>query len=375
MVQSIAPGYTYRYPVDINITIYSDDDEYEAIILPTGMGPQSFSIELTHHQVEEINATLRLAIEEVSRNCDENDGISSKALWQLANAGQSAFNIIFENGTAILHRALELIRRGRKPITIEISSKSFFIPWELLYDGPLDEIDLACFWGMQFIISRKIIQKPSPGALVSPIMRSTCPIVGLIVCNKDELENVAKKEIPILQALFGANLAPLRPLDASQHHQELEYFGHFLFLREEELHIAHFACHAVKKNLATQSYLDIANDFRITIDDFRARKFRSKYHPLVILNACLTGITDSLSLSGWASEFWKSGARGVLATEFQVPDWFAPIFIEELYRHLLSSKPIGESLWATRYHFWKKYCNPLGLAYALYSPLAVRIVK
>src|SRR5947208_15195358 len=105
MVQSIAPGYTYRYPVDINITIYSDNDEYEAIILTTGIGPQSFSIELTHHQVEEINATLRLAIEEVSRNCDENDGISSKALWQLANAGQSAFNIIFENGTAILHRA------------------------------------------------------------------------------------------------------------------------------------------------------------------------------------------------------------------------------------------------------------------------------
>ncbi|MBV9231008.1 MAG: CHAT domain-containing protein, partial [Chloroflexi bacterium] len=56
------------------------------------------------------------------------------------------------------------------------------------------------------------------------------------------------------------------------------------------------------------------------------------------------------------------------------PDQFAATFSEELYQHLLSGEPVGEALLATRNHFWTRYRNPLGLAYALYSSPSVRIV-
>jgi CHAT domain len=122
------------------------------------------------------------------------------------------------------------------------------------------------------------------------------------------------------------------------------------------------------------SQYSVSDHFDITLEDFRAREYKSEYNPLVILNACCTGTMSPLYTANWAALFWEYGARGVLATEFHVPDWFAADFIEVLYSHFLSGMPIGESLWATRCYFWKERSNPLGLAYALYGPLAIRIV-
>jgi len=373
LLQSESPAYTYKYHVDLNISILANGNEYEAIIFASGIRPQIFPINLTHHQVDELNEALKQAIEEVRRNCEE-DGVSDDILSSLANTGKYAFNTIFENGASTLYQVLKLFHT-EKPTTIEIATRDFFLPWELLYDGPLDRVEVSHFWGIRHILSRTIMQKERPGAMVSPLLQSSRPKVGLITCNENALEFVVSREIPMLQELGRQGLIflfPLRPLNAEQRHKELEYFIHFF---GEELQIAHLACHAFEQKPDSQSYLDIANDFHITIEDFRARNLVVKYNPLVILNACLTGMIDSLHISGWASEFWKGGARGVVATEFQVPDWFAATFVEKFYEHLLSGVPLGESIWATRSYFWEQHRNPLGLAYALYAPLAIRIVK
>jgi len=376
MANDESPVFIYNYPIDINITIHLYNGEYEATILSSGIAPQIFSIELTRDAVQEINSSLQQAIEEVSNSYEEGDSLSSEALSQLATAGKNAFNRIFKEGKQLLYQVLELIRKETE-ITIEIASKDFFIPWELLYDGPLGKlVDISKFWGMKYVISRTIMQRHRPGAIVSPVIQSSRPKVGLIAGGESELENIASIEIPMLQELAGQNqilLIRLRSLNADQHDEELENFGHFL--SEEGIQIAHLACHTRQRKTSSQPFLDIADDFSITMADFGAQEFETKENPLVILNACLTGITDTLSIKGWTSEFWRIGARGVLATEFRVPDWFAAAFIRELYKPLLSGRPIGESLWATRYHFWHEKHNPLGLAYALYSPLAIRITK
>jgi len=154
MVDSIAPILAYTYPIDINITIYSCGNEFEATILANGIrGPQSFSIELTQYTVEQLNAALRQAIDEARKNCEENGGVEIKFVQQLADVGQYAFNKIFRDGKALLYQILELIQRRSRP-TIEIASKNFFIPWELLYDGLLGtRTDISCFWGMRYLIS------------------------------------------------------------------------------------------------------------------------------------------------------------------------------------------------------------------------------
>lgn len=360
--------------VDVHLRIYPDDHFYKAELQISGVKPQRFRIGLTPHDVEELNLELQEAIEEVSNRCEEAGGCS-ELLSELANAGKSAFNRIFAEGgpRETIYKALEIIST-KTGVTIEISSENFFIPWELLYHETLDEpVDASNFWGMRYIIARTLIQDNRPGDMVSPIIQSSCPEVGLIAYK--ELEYVAGKEIPALQVLDQKkqiHLSCLPSLDPSQHRKGLKVFGGFLC---GELDIVHLACHAYVMTPLNHSYLHISDRFDITMQDFHAYGFKIKSNPLVILNACRTGTISPLYTSNWASLFWEYGARGVLATEFRVPDWFAAAFVERLYQCLLSGMPIGESLWDTRCYFWKEKSNPLGLAYALYSPFSIRIAN
>jgi len=197
--------------------------------------------------------------------------------------------------------------------------------------------------------------------------------VGIIAC--DDLEHLVEREIPALRKLHRdgyVRLFFLSTLNTDNRDEGLVAFGRFLAKR---LHIVHLACHACEKNPLSQSYLLVNTRFDITMEDFVVREFTIRHHPFVVLNACLTGTINPLYISNWAALFWERGARGVLATEFHVPDAFAAAFSEELYRHFLSNKPIGEALLAARRHFWEEERNPLGLAYALYSSPSIRIVN
>jgi CHAT domain-containing protein len=125
----------------------------------------------------------------------------------------------------------------------------------------------------------------------------------------------------------------------------------------------------------SESCLLISDGFSVSMEDFEVQDFEIEHKPFVILNACRSGTISPLHTSNWAVLFWKRGARGVLATEFHVPDWFAASFIERLYEQMLLRKPVGESLLATRRHFWENESNPLGLGYALYSRPSIRIAN
>ena len=356
--------------IHVQIRIFSNGTDYMADINADWSNWHRFRIGIKARDLEEFNSELQQAIEEVSDSFKK-DGKNSGSFAKLAQKGNFVFKRIFSEGAPreIVKKLLEV------GATIQISSEEFFIPWELLYDGPLGpETDLAHFWGMKHIISRALIREARPSDLGSPIIQTACPQVGLIAYN--DLEYVKSEEIPTLQELHNQSriiLSPLRSLDEKQHYNELEYLGNFL--SNDQLQIVHLACHAFKKNSLSQSYLLISDEFSISMEEFFVREFDIKQRPLVILNACLTGTMSPLYTSNWAALFWERGARGVLATEFHVPDWFAAAFIKQLYGHLLAGEPIGESLLATRRYFCNEQNNSLGLAYALYSSPAVRIVN
>ena len=136
------------------------------------------------------------------------------------------------------------------------------------------------------------------------------------------------------------HLSLLHELDPNQRSKGLEDFRRFL---GKELQILHFACHADEEKIRSDSdhvlseiilrepFLLVSNEFHINMDDFDVRDFNVSNKPLVILNACVTGTINPLCTSNWAVLFWKRGARGILATEFHVPDCFAADFIEEVY--------------------------------------------
>lgn len=356
------------FPVHIQLTIQSTGNGYMGT-LAAGMGKfHRFPLQLTPHDVKAFNTYLQQAIEQMAYNLTATDS-NDQALAQLAETGNYVFKRIFPEGLIrnLMRRALQI---GR---IIQISSDGFAIPWELLYDGPLIDVDTTLFWGMSYIVARAIIQDFGSEDLVSPIIQSSRPAVGLVAY--DQLEHVAQHEIPALQNLHRnkrIKLSHLAALDINRREQGLVNFGRFLRQRR---HLIHFACHAHELEPVDQSYLRISDEFPISIKDFGVREFVIKGNPFIILNACLTSVINPLYTAHWAAEFLKRGVRGVLATELHIPDLFAAEFIKELYMHILASETIGDALQTTRQHFWYQQHNPLGLAYALYASPSFRIVN
>jgi len=356
-------------PVHIHLSILPLNNGYMAYINADMGMYYRFPISLQQHDVKDLNTRLQKAIEQVAISF-ENQELCGEALSNLAYEGIFAFNSIFPEGPA-----REKIRSAlRSGVIIQIASDSFFIPWDLLYDGPLfDKVNISSFWGTDHIISRAIMQDIRPGDFIPSIIQTLRPKVGLLAY--DKLEHVAKQEIPALRKLHRnkrISLSRLPALDSNQSKRDKELidFGHFLGRNHQ---IIHFACHAYEQDPVSQSFLSISEDFHISITDFVVSEFNLTHNPFIILNACLTSVINPLYTHYWAAEFWKRGARGVLATDFHIPDRFAAEFSEELYQHLLSGKSIGNALATTRRHFWEKHCNPLGLAYALYSSPSIRL--
>jgi len=362
-------------PVDVSIHLYSENKQYEATVQMAREIPQNYSIALTINDIAELKKGLQEEIDRVASYCLPN-GRSTyfrEALALLAERGKAAFNRIFNEEK--LKKNIRVLLK--KNATIQIISKDFFLPWELLYDGPLgDKVSTEFFWGMRYIISRLIILKGGccPGASRSPVIQASHrPRVGLASC--DNLEGVAKNEIPAFKDFLKQrqiHLKILPSLNANRRDEELKSFAEFLC---QNLQIFHMACHAYAETYPSESYFHIADEFPIKIYDFQAREFELTYNPLVILNACRTDVTSPLYTSDWIREFLERGARGVLATEFHVPDEFAATFITAFYNQLLAGKPIGKSLLQIRRLFWKNHHNPLGLGYALYSSPDIRIKK
>ena len=356
-------------PVQLQIHIFERGREYTVFVEKEGSS-RYFTIQLTPDDVKNLNTLLRGAIQQVANSVD-NDLAYKGTLTELAKMGSYAFDKIFQD-----EEVKKTIHEGLQPGTIvQITSKDFFVPWELLYDGPLEEnIDISYFWGIQYIISRVIPQNKRKGAFAPTVLASTRPRVGLIAY--DRLPYVAQIEIPRFRAFHDAEkiqLDPLRKLSTQQRALDMIELKRFL---AQELHVIHFACHAFEDDPIEKSYLFVSEDFALSMIDCSTSKFELVHNPFIFLNACLTGQVDPLYTSSWAGKFWELGARGVLGTDFAVPDSFAAAFSDVLYQYLLQGFSVGEALIKARRQFWtdKHKHNPLGLAYALYSSPSIKFV-
>src|SRR5438876_6312992 len=211
--------FTDNFAVHVQLRISSSRNGYLADISADWSNWHRFHIGLTPQDVAELNMELQRAVEQVSGNLEMN-GSCGDALSQLILKGNFAFKKVFPQGVP-----REMISKALKTgATIQFSSEDFFIPWELLYDGPLGgQADISYFWGMRHIVSRALIQDARPGDLESPVIQSLRPHVGLIACNN--LEYVVKREIPALRKLHRGKQIHLlfcHPMNVNQRDKELE---------------------------------------------------------------------------------------------------------------------------------------------------------
>src|SRR5258706_10277280 len=107
------------------------------------------------------------------------------------------------------------------------------------------------------------------------------------------------------------------------------------FCSIESLDILHFACHA-EPNLANplSSWLEIGPGRLYQIAFMDQTPVVRIGAPLVILNACATGIRRPKDTYDFVKALWRHGAKNIVAVEAAVESSVAARYASELYRDL-----------------------------------------
>lgn len=363
----------------------AEDRPYTAQVKAGDQPWRKLDVAVRENDLKEINQDLREALDELRRALGERIEVSPAELRSpemvdvidgLARRGNDAFKRLFpdESDQRYLLDALERVEHA----DVELSTDVFFLAWELLY-APYDAatVDVASFWGFRYNITRVTTvarQRPGPVmALHGP------PRIGLYVDH--ELPHAGTEEVTYFRRLAAEGkialhdwLADARPeSDTAPAGDQRRAF--VAYCREHSSDVAHFACHAVAQPNSRDSFLALSSQLRVTLRDMTVDAFRLPGSPLVVLNACGTGVRDPLKTSDFVRSFMDSGGRGVVATECDVPDGFASAFIPEVYDRLLAGEPVARALFAARRQFLDRRGNPLGLIYSAYLPLEMRWVR
>lgn len=368
MISSALPPLEYqKYQIDLQISIWRQNERYVAYIQSPGSNCYKIPIDLTIHSLSNLNRDLQQAIGEMSSCTDKGE-----AFTRLSELGNFAYKTIFKDENA--RKTIKLAINSIPPHgVIEITSEDFTVPWDLINDHEIPGISSDGFWGMRYTIARMKVLSNRPGDFTSPIVHLTRPRLGLLVNRK--LKCVNNQEIPFftkLNDLGIVNLLTLRSLDPNNKRAELKEFIKFW---KEDLDLAHLACHAHSDPDPVNSRIVLSDNFNISLQDMTVYNLDISNFPLVVLNGCHTGDRDPLYVSSIADTFIQNGARGVIATEYAVPDELAAKFSEYLYSDLLDGKDLGESLMNSRRKLLWDYHSLVGLLYALYAKPNFLIMK
>jgi hypothetical protein len=364
------------YTVDLNLRIHRNNEGRYGAELWCGCHPVRMDIDKTPDDLADLNGEVQEAVQALALDAAGGSAAQSAAkhLRSLAKLGHYAFRWVFGHGETAAELQACLASRS---LSLQVVSEDFFLPWELLYPDNPRAPSYENFLGLRHVVSRLIVQTSRKWAFVSPAISVTDqPKLGLLVY--DALPGVARSERAFFERLASEGRITLRKLRALKDDPELwpEEIEQFRDFWKESLNLAHLACHAVYKDGApSNSHLLLSEKFPVSLQDLEVYSFTIDGHPLVVLNACRTGTVNPLYTSHFAAAFLRLGARGVVATECEVPDTFAAAFVEQLYEHLLAWHRLGESMLAARRYFLDKQGDPSGLLYSMYASPSIRLTR
>jgi len=323
-------------------------------------------VDMLPDDLYQVNERIRKAFHEVAFS----EIIENENIRKVAEEGHKAFLSVFNPRARV--EFLKLLTYFRNT-TIEITTDDFFLPWELLYIDTLEKpILYENFLGAKNIISRIIDSGDIP--FPSLYINQAIPRIGLLTNN--DLEYVTLREIPFFDRLHEEQKISLLKLGILNADDRKEGMRNFEIFLTNELDIAHFACHAFGNDEHDLSYMELSEQFEITLSDLRMlEKLQLFDNPIVILNACGTGNINSKHASFFAKEFLKFGAKGVIATDCEIPDSFAAEFAEQFYLEFLDGTPLGEALLKTRRYFLEELNNLTVLIYAMYATPMIKIAN
>jgi hypothetical protein len=375
----ISPPPPYHAPLDVHLSIEHDaEGYYRGFILYQEKGGDGESeehrrerirIALQADDVVDWNHTLRESLGTVLDKYGTGENYPPDEmradLKELAKRGKTALRKIFDDETlALITGYFEQARDvSGHHASIQISAEDFFLPWEMLFRPPRqgEKIEEG-FWGFRYNICRTVLY--AGRSVTKPtLVADRVPDVSFLSEPDDSpgqmglLEELRRDRRIVLN-----QLAPLEPGQAEQEMKAVEVF----FRRKS--HVVHIGCHAFAEDEDRDSYFKVARAFPLRLG-YLMDKCTLKGEPLVLLNACNTGVNPRSTADFVRVFLGRLGACGVIATEYDVPEAFAVEFARKFYEGFLAGETVGEALLSARRYFLEKRHNPLGLLYSAYVEL------
>jgi hypothetical protein len=355
-----------------------------------------------------------------------NDEQAVLKLRHLAWTGRKLWSLIFESGPeggdlwniGVWLREHPLQDGGIIQVSVDRGATSFVFPWNLVYDGDLEDLNDALgrpqlpepdrfwnhFWGLHYVIEQRISEWHTTLGKHSACSDANGPEIGFLTwmfADSAEQEQMIKQMVARTKGRIATGSAITLPskayeLLANCTSQVLYFYTHghispedagvggFSILKFFEKIPADFRelgerlkpmLEAMRKPdyEVDKSWINLKGG-KVYLDQlYTAGAVRLHNRPIVFLNMCESAqVVPSISRS-FISLFLQRNARCVIGTECTMKTKFGHPFSVELFEQLLTGEEIGQSLLNSRRKFATVYNNPSGLAYNLFGSATARL--
>lgn len=289
---------------------------------------------------------------------------------RIKGIGKQLYNELFPNSLKNLY--WEMKREADDPNklkSIRIITKETIIPWEIIKpyrkkeDGQMEEDLFLC---EQFSFSRWVMG--STDEKLEEVRRLPIGRIKVVVPSDTNLTG-AKEERDWISNRFKPHVT----LDES-------YDQFIRSLQDGGFDILHVSTHghfnannpmrsSIEMNKVQSSPDAEPKPIEVYIFDISGlTEGFGRDNPVVILNACQTGVQGSslVGIESWAKKFLEVGAPVFIGTQWSVNDKVAFLFAKNLYNELAAGRTIGEAVRNARNHS-KLSGDQSWLAYQLYG--------
>ncbi len=301
---------------------------------------------------------------------------------RLAVAGDKLFYLLFgakePNLVRVANRLREVCRQH--PLTLTITSDTFFVPWGLLYVHPDPNERLAPdganfrwegFWGYQHVVEHNPVYIELNGDL-RPNAAGRLPTSVNVDDRIDQTLNVKciAPQLDFFKSQANIDLVERRRKDELERALSSKSFAD---------RIVYFCCHGAGARGPDGVSLERA---RVTLSDGQdITNTEIKYwlrdadglpsQPVVFINACQGGQLTTIFYETLATELLRQKAVGLVGAQVDLPAVFAAEYAERFFKRFLGGAPgervrIGPLMRDLAQQFVRDHNNPLGLVYSLY---------
>lgn len=324
---------------------------------------------------------------------DLSDGDRRTMLAPLQTHGARIYNRVFMRGSRGLRDGIRLVDEfrapGERPLRILFRVSNLYAPWQLLYPGARQTVDVERFWGFRHELATRQLVDAAQATLLTTMDKPSAAQTLFAAYRSDSQDNVAARA-----RLFASNVDALLPDDLDVADSREEFLSR-LSRDGPRLRLIIAYGHATSGTVigagaggtpimaadagsarfvfAEREYL-VPDD----IDDYAPPPdvgLLLEGQPLVIFNACETGGGGlrAMNNNGFVGALTRAGARAVVVTETPVWNNFAYHFAGDVFKGLMDGRPVSAALRDARLRHLREWGNPLGLIYTLYGNPSARM--